>query len=116
MGTKRPKEIRRFTISIPEEYAKALEDAAEDLEMTLSEAVREAVATYLMEHYWKDTIGGAAEKAIRAGKSNDETLSIVRKQFPRSAASLGSIRWYRSKLRKKFGEDAVPTDRQARDT
>jgi Arc/MetJ-type ribon-helix-helix transcriptional regulator len=107
------KPMRRLTITIPEEYVAGLEDMAEDMGASVSEAVREAVATYLMEHYWKETIGGAARSAILAGASNDEALVAVRKKFPRSATSLASIAWYRTKLRKELGEK-VPTDRQSR--
>jgi Arc/MetJ-type ribon-helix-helix transcriptional regulator len=109
------KPMRRLTITIPEEFVAGLEDMAEDMGSSVSEAVREAVATYLMEHYWKETIGGAARSAILAGASNDEALVAVRKKFPRSATSLASIAWYRTKLRKELGEK-VPTDRQSRAT
>jgi Arc/MetJ-type ribon-helix-helix transcriptional regulator len=107
------KAMRRLTITIPEEYVAGLEDMAEDMGASISEAVREAVATYLMENYWKETIGEVARKAILAGSTNDETLAAVRKKFPRSATSLASIAWYRAKLRKEFGEK-VPTNREAR--
>jgi len=109
-----PKQVRRLTITVPEEYGAGLEDMAEDMGVSVSEAVREAIATYLMEHYWKETVGGVAKKAILDGATNDETLDFVRKKFPRAATSVASIAWYRSKLRKDYGEAKVPTDRQAR--
>ena len=108
------KPMRRLTITITEEYVAGLEDMAEDMGASLSEAVREAVATYLMEHYWKENIGKVAREAILGGKTNDEALAIVKKKFPRAATSTASIAWYRSKLRKERGEEEVPTDRQAR--
>jgi Arc/MetJ-type ribon-helix-helix transcriptional regulator len=109
------KPMRRLTITIPEEYVAGLEDMAEDMGASVSEAVREAVATYLMENYWKETIGGAARTALLAGASNDDALLAVLKKFPKASTSLASIAWYRTKLRKELGEK-VPTDRQARAT
>jgi Arc/MetJ-type ribon-helix-helix transcriptional regulator len=106
------KGVRRLTVTIPEEFVAGLEDMAEDMGASVSEAVREAVATYLMENYWKETIGGVARDAILTGASNDQALAAVRKKFPRSATSLASVAWYRAKLRKD-GEN-VPTDREAR--
>ena len=106
--------MKRLTITLPEEYVAGLEDLAEDMQTSISEAVREAVATYLMENYWKGTIGGAARKAILAGATNDQALSRVKEEFPSAATSIASIVWYRSKLRKELGEAKVPTDRQAR--
>src|SRR5271155_155363 len=108
------KPMRRLTVTIPEEYVAGLEDMAEDMGASVSEAVREAVATYLMENYWKESIGGVARKAILSGATNDEALAAVRKQFAGAATSLASIAWYRSKLRKELGEARVPTDRHAR--
>jgi metal-responsive CopG/Arc/MetJ family transcriptional regulator len=107
------KPMRRLTVTIPEEYVAGLEDLAEDMGSSVSEAVREAVASYLIENYWKETIGGAARAAILAGESNDDALLTVRQKFPKASTSLASIVWYRSKLRREFGEK-VPTDRQAR--
>ena len=106
------KAVRRLTVTIPEECVAGLEDMAEDMGASVSEAVREAVATYLMEHYWKETIGGVARDAILKGASNEEALAAVRKKFPRAATSLASVAWYRAKLRRD-GEK-VPTDREAR--
>lgn len=108
------KPMRRLTIAIHEEYVAGLEDMAEDMGASVGEAVREAVVTYLMENYWKESIGEVARKAIQAGATNEEALAQVRKKFPRSATSTASIQWYRTKLRREHG-DAVPTDRQARD-
>lgn len=108
------KPMRRLTITIPDEYVAGLEDMAEDMGASVSEAVREAVATYLMENYWKESIGGVARKAIIDGATNEEALSQVLSKFPRASTSVASIQWYRTKLRRELG-DEVPTDRQARD-
>lgn len=104
----------RLSVTIPEEYMAGLQDMAEDMGSSVSDAVREAVATYLMENYWKESIGGAARKAILAGSTNDEALAAVRKQFPGAATTLASVAWYRSKLRKELGDSKVPTDRLAK--
>lgn len=107
------KKVKRLTVTLPEEYVAGLEDVAGDMNTTVSEAVREAVATYLMEHYWRETVGEVARKEIMEGASNEGTLAAVKKKFPHAATSLASISWYRSKLRKEHPE--VLTDRQARD-
>jgi len=85
------KKVKRLTITLPEEYVAGLEDVAGDMNTTVSEAVREAVATYLMEHYWRETVGEVARKAIMAGASNDGALTAVKKKFPHAATSLASI-------------------------
>ena len=107
------KKVKRLTITLPEEYVVGLEDVAGDMNATVSEAVREAVVTYLMEHYWKETIGEAAEVAILGGATNEGALQAVKKRFPQAATSMGSIAWYRSKLRKDHPD--LLTDRQARE-
>jgi len=107
------KKVRRLTVTLPEEYVLGLEDVAGDMNTTVSEAVREAVATFLMEHYWKDTIGAVAGRAIVEGASNDGALNAVKKKFPDAATSMASISWYRSKLRKE--DSNILTDRQARE-
>lgn len=107
------KKVRRLTVTLPEEYVAGLEDVAGDMNTTVSEAVREAVATYLLEHYWKETISAVAEKAIIDGASNEDALKAVKKKFPQAATSMASISWYRSKLRKERPD--ILTDRQARE-
>lgn len=107
------KKVKRLTITLPEEYVLGLEDVAEDMNTTVSEAVREAVATFLIEHYWKETIGEAAKRAISAGNTNEETLNAVKVKFPHAATSMASVSWYRSKLRKD--NPKIPTDREARE-
>lgn len=107
------KKVRRLTVTLPEEYVAGLEDAAGDMNATVSEAVREAVATFLMKHYWRETIGKVAEQAIGDGASNEDALKAVKKKFPQAATSMASISWYRSKLRKE--KPNILTDREARE-
>ena len=59
------------------------------------------------------SVGELAKRELRKGKSNAEVLEIVRKEHPGASTSLGSISWYRSKLRRT--DASVPTDRQARE-
>ena len=107
------KKVKRLTVTLPEEFVAGLEDVADDMNTTVSEAVREAVATFLMEHYWKDTIGEVAKAAILGGATNEGALQAVKERFPQAATSMGSIAWYRSKLRKDHPD--LLTDRQARE-
>ena len=51
------------------------------------------------------------EKELRAGKTNQDTLDVVKRRFPEANTTLASVAWYRSKLRRE-GEN-VPTDRLA---
>ena len=113
MPSEDERKIKRLTVTLPEEYVDGLEDFAADTNITVAEAVREAVATFLMEHYWKETISAVAEKAIVGGASNEGALNAVKEKFPEAATSMASISWYRSKLRKERPDDIL-TDRQAR--
>jgi hypothetical protein len=62
----------------------------------------------------KRGIGDVAVEAIRAGKTNEETLKAVMKAFPEAKTSLASINWYRNKLR---GDgEKVPTARELKKT
>ncbi len=110
------KKVKRLTVTLPEEYVAGLEDVAGDMHTTVSEAVREAVATFLMEHDWKDTIGEVAKAAMLGGATNAGAVQAVKKRFPQAATSMGSIAWYRSKLRKEYpNHPNLLTDRQARE-
>ncbi len=102
----------RITVSMYQDQYLGVAEVAEDMNVTLSDAVREIVTRYLAAGRWKKTIGGVAEKAILAGKTNQEALDEVRKKFSDAATSLASVAWYRAKLRRE-GEDVL-TDWQAR--
>ena len=82
--------MRRLTVTIPEELVAGLEDMAETAGGSISEALREAVGTYLMEHYWKG-VGGEAERRIVAGDTNEEVLEAVQKRFPGAATTKGEV-------------------------
>jgi hypothetical protein len=49
----------------------------------------------------KRNIGAVAREAIMAGKTNQEALDLVKKEFPGANTTLNSINWYRNDLRKK---------------
>lgn len=102
----------RITVSLYQDQYLGVAEVAEGMKVSLSDAVREIVTRYLAEGRWKNTIGGEAEKAIIAGKTNQEALDEVRKRFPDAETSLASVAWYRSRLRRK-GE-GILTDWQAR--
>lgn len=61
----------------------------------------------------KRNIGTVAREAIRAGKTNEEALAAVLKEFPNASTSLGSIGWYRNDLR-AAGEQ-VKTAKEAKE-
>ena len=60
----------RITVSFYEDQYLGVAEVAEDMNASLSDAVREIVTRYLAENRWKGTIGGLAEKELRAGKTN----------------------------------------------
>ncbi len=104
--------MRRVTVTLPQELVNALHDMAEDARVSVSEAVREALNHYLFTERWP-SIGEVARDELEAGKTNQEVLAIVQAQFPGASTSLGSVSWYRSKLRRT--DATVPTDREARE-
>mgnify|MGYP007020376093 CR=1 FL=1 len=79
--------------------------------VTLADAAREAINAYLLKEHWGQTVGKAAEAAIREGLTNEEALGRVMEMFPHAKTSRESVAWYRSKLRKD--DPSVPTDREA---
>ena len=101
--------VRRVTAMVPDELVVGMEEVAEFTGGTMSDVLREAISQYLFNGSWSK-IGGVAEKAILDGKTNDEVLEDVLARFPDAATTLGSISWYRSKLRKDRGDDEVKTD------
>jgi len=58
----------------------------------------------------KRGVGTAAVEAIKDGKTNEETLAMVKVEFPEAKTTLASINWYRNKLRTD-GDKTVPTAR-----
>jgi hypothetical protein len=65
----------------------------------------------------KKTIGATAKAAIREGKTNEQVLEIVRKEFPGSNTTLTSINWYRNRMRQedetlKGSTKPIPTSRE----
>ena len=103
---------KRITVTLEEDQYVGLEEVAADTGKSLSEAARDAVNHYLLGEHWKDTIGKAANQAIKDGKTNAEVLDLVRKRFPHAKTTPASIAWYRSQLRARDPE--VFTDAQAR--
>lgn len=59
----------------------------------------------------KRGVGTVAIAAIKDGKTNEETLAAVKKEFPEAKTSLASINWYRNKLRAD-GDKSVKTARE----
>lgn len=112
MSQEASSQMRRITITLPQELVDALQDMAEDSRVSVSEAVREALNSYLFAEQWQ-SIGELAGSEIQAGKTNQEVLEVVKRKFPGASTSLGSISWYRSKLRRT--DQSIPTDRQARE-
>lgn len=117
-GTNEPVEfslppMRRLTITVPDELVAGLEDVAEALDGSISEAVREAVGTYLMEHYWTK-IGDHMKKGIRDGLTNKQLLESVIDLSPTAPITPRSISWYRSHLIRTEGPETIPTDASVR--
>jgi hypothetical protein len=57
-------------------------------------------------------VGVTAEKAIRAGATDEQALQKVLAKHPGASATVGSMSWYRAKLRKQDG--AVQTNSEAK--
>ncbi len=110
---KKEKMEHRITVSLYDDQYLGVAEVAEDMNVSLSDAVREIVTRYLAEGRWKKTIGSVAERALLAGKTNQEALDGVKEKIGKDVStSLASVAWYRAKLRRE-GKN-VPTDRQAR--
>lgn len=58
----------------------------------------------------KRGVGTVAIDAIRAGRTNEQALEAVKKEFPDAKTSLASINWYRNKLR--ADGEKVPSARE----
>ena len=68
-----------------------------------------AIESKLLERMWPG-VGGEAERAILSGATNEEARRAVLDRFPTARTTLKGIATYRKHLRKKLGEDRVPTD------
>jgi len=66
----------------------------------------------VMKRSKPESVGEAAERALRAGKTNEEALAFTLRSFPDASTSLASINWYRNKLRQEGAR--VPTAREVR--
>lgn len=58
------------------------------------------------------TIGSVARENLKAGKTNEQVLEAVKKQFPDGGTSLQSVSWYRNDMRSKG--DKVSTAKEAK--
>lgn len=103
---------KRITVTLEEDQYIGLQEVADDIGKSLSEAARDAINHYLLEQHWGATIGNLARKSIGDGMTNTETLEAVRKKFPHARTTPASIAWYRSRMRRD--DPDVPTDTQAR--
>ena len=103
--------MKKLNVALPDEMVDALTKHAEERGKTISDAVRDLLASALTVRPHR-TIGEVAMEAIRAGATNQQTLAHVHRLFSDSNASAASIAWYRMTLRKE-GE-TVPTDQEAR--
>ena len=103
--------MKKLNVALPDEIYAAVAQRAEHEGINISDVVRNALsrAFALKPH---QTIGEVAMEAIRAGATNQQTLTHVQKLFPDSKTSAASIAWYRMTLRKE--SEAVPTDREAK--
>ena len=104
--------MRRITVSLREDQYLGLEEVAEDLGVSLSDAAREAINAFLLKEHWGQTVGAVAEEAIQKGHTNQEALDAVMAKFPHAQTTKESIAWYRSRLRRQ--NPTVPTDREAK--
>lgn len=106
------KMMKRITVSLREDQYAGLEEVAEDLGVSLSDAAREAINAFLLKEHWGRTVGTLAEAEIKKGLTNEEVLAKVLAKFPHARTTKESIAWYRSKMRREDPE--VPTDREAK--
>ena len=103
---------KRITVTLEDDQYVGLQEVAEDAGIGLSDAARVAINHYLLNQHWGQTIGKVAKAAIRDGKTNEQTLEIVRGNFAHANTTISSISWYRSQLRKE--DPNVFSDAQAR--
>ncbi len=60
----------------------------------------------------KRGVGTVIQEALLAGGSNEDALAAALKEFPEAGTNLGSVSWYRNKMRKD-GKD-VPKARDVK--
>lgn len=60
----------------------------------------------------KRGVGTVINEAILAGKTNEQALEAAKAEFPDAKTNIGTVSWYRNKLRKD-GHD-VPKAREAK--
>lgn len=65
-----------------------------------------------MSEEQKLTIGRVAERELLAGKTNEEVLDAIKREFPDASTSMASVNWYRNRMRAE-GYD-VKTSRELR--
>ena len=106
--------MKRISVSLTEDQYIGLEEMSEDMVISLSDAARVAINSYLLTEHWAQTVGKLAEAEIKRGLTNEEVLEKVLARFPAAKTSRESIAWYRSMMRKRKNED-IPTDREARE-
>jgi predicted transcriptional regulator len=104
--------LKRISVSLQEDQYIGLEEIAEDMGISISDAAREAINSYLLTEHWGQTIGKLAEAEIGKGLTNEEVLERVLAKFPHAKTSRESVAWYRSKMRRI--DPSVPTDREAK--
>lgn len=104
--------LKRISVALQEDQYIGLEEVAEDMGLTLADAAREAINSYLLTEHWGQTVGKLAEAEIAKGLTNEEVLAKVLDKFPHAQTSRESVAWYRSKMRKS--DPSIPTDREAK--
>ncbi|WP_217272176.1 ribbon-helix-helix protein, CopG family [Sphingopyxis sp. BSNA05] len=104
--------LKRISIAVQDDQYIGLEEVAEDMGVTIADAAREAINSYLLTEHWGHTVGKLAELEIGNGLTNEEVLAKVLAKFPHAQTSRDSVAWYRSKMRKV--NPNIPTDREAR--
>ena len=107
------RKLKRISVSLTEDQYIGLEEMSEDMVVSLSDAARVAINSYLLMEHWGQTVGKLAEGEIARGLTNEEVLEKVLGKFPAAKTSRDSIAWYRSMMRKNRAD--IPTDREARE-
>lgn len=107
--------LKRISVALQEDQYIGLEEVAEDMGLTLADAAREAINSYLLTEHWGHTVGSLAKSEIERGLTNEEVLEKVLAKFPHARTTRESIAWYRSRMRRDSPEQGIMTDREARE-